>query len=86
LFGDGAYDRGKLMNKAAFRDFTLAIVRRLDAEPGFTPLPRPWVVARIFGRMTRFRHLVRAYERRVDVSEAMIYVALGSSILRRLHA
>jgi putative transposase len=84
LFADGAYDRGKLMDKAAFRDFTLEIVRRIDAEPGFKLLPRRWVVERTFGWF-RFRRLVRDYERRIDVSEAMIYVALGSVLLRRLH-
>jgi transposase len=44
LFADGAYDRGKLMDKVAFKDFTLKIVRRLDAEPGFEVHPRRWVV------------------------------------------
>jgi transposase len=74
------------MDKAAFRDFTLEIVRRLDAEPGFVVLPRRWVIERSFGWMTRFRRLVRDYERRIDVSEAFIYVAMGSILLRRLHA
>ncbi len=85
MFADGAYDRGKLMDKAAFRDFTLEIVRRLDAEPGFKVLPRRWVVERTFGWMTRFRRLVRDYERRIDASEAFIYVAMSSILLRRLH-
>jgi putative transposase len=58
----------------------------LDAEPGFKVLPRRWVVERTFCWMTRFRRLVRDYERRIDVSEAMIYVALGSILLRRPHA
>jgi hypothetical protein len=35
--------------------------------------------------MTRFRRVVRDYERRIDVSDAMIYVVLGSVLLRRLH-
>jgi putative transposase len=43
-------------------------------------------VERTFDWMTRFRRLVRDYERRIDVSEAMIYLALGSILLRRLHA
>jgi transposase len=86
LFADGAYDRGKLMDKAAFRDFTVEIVKRLTGEPGFTVLPRRWVVERSFGWMTRWRRLVRDYERRIDVSEAFIYVAMGSILLRRLHA
>jgi len=86
LFADGAYDRGKLMDKAAFLDFTIEVVKRIDDEPGFKVLPRRWVVERSFGWMTRFRRLVRDYERRIDVSEAMIYIAMGAMLLRRLHA
>ena len=32
LFADGAYDRTKLMDKAAFLDFVVEIVRRIDNE------------------------------------------------------
>jgi hypothetical protein len=32
----------------------------------------------------RYRRLVRDYEQRLDVSEAMIYIALGSSLLQRM--
>jgi len=34
--------------------------------------------------MTRWRRLVRDYEARLDVSHAMINVAMGSLLLRRL--
>jgi transposase len=85
LFADGAYDKAQLMDKAAFRDFTIGIVRRFKDEPGFTVLPRRRVVERTFGWMTRFRRLVRGFEQRIDVSKAMIYVARGSILLRRLH-
>jgi putative transposase len=84
LFADGAYDRTKLMDKAAFLDFVIAIVRRLEGEPGFTVLPRRWVVERTFGWLVRWRRLVRDYEQRLDVSEAMIHVAMGSLLLRRI--
>jgi transposase len=84
LFADGAYDRGKLLDKATFLDFVIEIVRRTDAEPGFKVLPRRWVVERTFGWMTRWRRLVRDYEERLDVSEAMIHVAMGSLLLRRI--
>lgn len=84
LFADGAYDRGKLLDKAAFLDFVIEIVRRTDTEPGFKVLPRRWVVERTFGWMTRWRRLVRDYEERLDVSEAMIHVAMGSLLLRRI--
>ena len=35
LFADGAYDRTQLMDKAAFRDFTIQVVKRSDAAVGF---------------------------------------------------
>lgn len=84
LFADGAYDRGKLMDKARFLDFVVEVVRRTDHEPGFKVLPRRWVVERTFGWMTRWRRLVRDYEKRIDVSEAMIHLAMGSLLLRRI--
>lgn len=84
LFADGAYDRTKLMDKAAFRDFVIEIVRRIDKDAGFKVLPRRWVVERTFAWMTRWRRLVRDYEQRIDVSEAMIHVAMGSLLLRRV--
>jgi hypothetical protein len=33
--------------------------------------------------MIRWRRLVRDYEQRIDVSEAMILVAMGGNLLRR---
>ena len=101
LFADGAYDRTKLLDKAAFRDFVVEIVLRTDAEPGFKVLPRRWAeqpqgsaraacgiaaegVERTFGWMMRWRRLVRDYEARLDVSDAMIHVAMGSLLLRRI--
>jgi putative transposase len=84
LFADGAYDRAQLLDKAAFFDFVIEVVRRIDAEPGFKVVRRRWVVERTFGWMTRWRRLVRDYEARLDVSEAMTHVALGGLMLRRI--
>ena len=84
LFADGAYDRGQLMDKAAFLDFVIKIVRKMEGQQGFEVLPRRWVVERTFGWMMRWRRLVRDYEQRIDVSEAMIQVAMGSLLLRRI--
>lgn len=85
LFGDGAYDRTRLLDKAAYLDFTVEVVRRLEGETGFRVLPRRWVVERSFGWMVRWRRLVADYERRLDVSEAMVYTAMGANLLRRLN-
>jgi hypothetical protein len=34
--------------------------------------------------MTRWRRLVRDYERRLDISEAMIRLSMGALLLRRV--
>jgi putative transposase len=83
LFADGAYDRTALMDKAAFLGFVIEVVRRCDNTSGFAVIPRRWV-ERTFGWLIRWRRLVRDYEKRIDVSEAMIHVAMGSLLLRRI--
>jgi len=72
------------MDKAAFLDFIIEVVRRIDNEPSFKVLPQRWVVERTFGWMTTWRRLVRDYEQRIDVSETMIHVATGILFLRRV--
>lgn len=57
---------------------------RSDDVSGFKVLPRRWVVERTFGWMTRWRRLVRYYEKRLDVSKAMIHLATASNLLRRV--
>ncbi len=42
------------------------------------------VVERTFGWMIRWRRLARDYQQRIDVSEAMIHVVMGSLLLRRI--
>ncbi len=51
LFANSAYDRKKLLDKAAFLDVTIEVVWRTDTEPGFKVVPRLWVVERTFGWM-----------------------------------
>ena len=84
LFADGAYDRGRLASLAAYKDFTLEVVRKLPDQNGFQVLPRRWVVERTFGWMMRWRRLVRDYEVRMDVSDAMIHLSMGALLLRRV--
>lgn len=84
LFGDSAYDRRTMMDKAALLGFVVEVVRKLQDQHTFVPLPRRWVVERSFGWMMRYRRLVRDYEERIDVSEQMLYVAMSDLLLRRL--
>ena len=84
LFGDAAYDRRTLLDKAAFLDFTVEVVRGLQGQEGFAVQPRRWVVERTFAWLLRWRRLVRDYEKRIDVSENMITIAMGSLLLHRM--
>ena len=72
------------MNKEKFLDFIVEIVKRYHLQKGFAPLSNRWVVERTFGWMMRWRRLVRDYEERLDVSEAMIQIAMASQLLRRI--
>ena len=72
------------MDKAAFLDFVVEIVRRSDKQAELAMIPRRGVVERTFGWMIRWRRLVRDHEKRLDVSEAMIHVSMGSLLLRRI--
>lgn len=86
LFGDSAYDRRTLMDKAALLDFTVEVVKALEEQQGFVVQPRRWVVERTFAWawLMCYRRLVRDYEQRIDVSENMIYLAMGSLLIHRL--
>ncbi len=82
-FADGAYDRLQLMDKAAYLDFVIEIIKRSDDQKRFQVPPRRWVVERTFGWMTRWRRLVSDYDQRIDVSHAVILVAMGGNLIRR---
>lgn len=72
------------MDKVAYLDFVIELGRHIKGEPDFHVLARRWVVERTFGWLTRWRRLERDAEPRIDVSEAMIHVAMASRLLRRI--
>lgn len=83
VFADGGY-AGRLVGWAADRThITLDIIRRGARAEGFEVLPRRWVVERTFAWIFKNRRLVRDYERRIDVSTAMILIAMGGNLARR---
>jgi putative transposase len=87
LWADGAYggELEKWVERGgAGRDVHLQIVKRSDAAPGFRVLPRRWVVERTFGWLGRWRRLSKDYEALPQTSEALIYLATISLLLRRL--
>ena len=78
LFANGRYDRRQLMSQAAYRDFMIEVVRKPHNQESFQVLPRRQVVERSFGWTMRSRRLVRGWEARREISEAMIHVCMGS--------
>ncbi len=62
---------------------TLEVVKLPDAKHGFVLLPRRWVVERSFAWMSRFRRLVRDYERLPETLAGLHLVAVTSLMLQR---
>jgi len=75
---------------AADHGIRLDVVKLSEAKRGFVLLPRRWVVERSFAWKSRFRRLVRDYERRLDVLAGLHLVAFVCLELTRaaplLHA
>jgi transposase len=60
---DAGYTGEQAEAAAEGQGIRLEVVKLPDAKRGFILLPRRWVVERSFARATRFRRLVRDYER-----------------------
>jgi len=63
---------------------TLEIVRHAEDQVGFVVLPRRWVVERTLAWLGRSRRLSKEYEREVEYTETVIYLAALHHLLRRL--
>jgi transposase len=84
LWVDGGY-AGRLVGWARqVLSLTLQVVKRTDDTTGFTVLPRRWVIERTLGWITKHRRCVRDYETLPGHHEAMVYIALISTMSRRL--
>jgi transposase len=68
---------------AAAHGLRLEVVQLPEAKRGFVLLPRRWVVERSFAWKTRFRRLVRDYERRLTVRAGLHLVAFACLELAR---
>jgi transposase len=62
----------------------LEVVKLPTAKKGFVLLPRRWVVERSFAWATRFRRLVRDYERLPETVAGLHLVAFACLFLQRL--
>jgi transposase len=59
------------------------VVKLPDAKRGFVLLPRRWVVERSFAWATRFRRLVKDYERYASTLADLHLVAFACLMLRQ---
>lgn len=84
VWADGGY-AGQLVTWVKENwQYMLEIVKRSDKRKCFEVLPHRWVVERTFGWFNRYRRLSKDYERSVESSEAMLYIAMSRLILARL--
>jgi transposase len=84
LFADGGYQGAVAAAAAAVERLRLEIVKRPADLKGFAVLPRRWVVERSFAWLSRNRRLAKDFERLIEVSTAMVILAIIQLLLRRL--
>jgi putative transposase len=84
IFADGSYAGPKLKGVwETIGCWTLEIVKRSDLACGFKVLPRRWVIERTFAWATRFRRLVKDYERLPQTFVDPHVVALACVMLKQ---
>jgi transposase len=81
---DQGYTGEQPAEDAATHGIALEVVRLPEAKRGFVLLPRRWVVERDFAWMTRFRRLVRDYERLPGTLAGLHLVAFVFLMLQRI--
>lgn len=82
-FVDQGYTGDKAAAAADEHGIRLEVVKLPTAKRGFVLLPRRWVVERSFGWMTRFRRLVRDYERLAETLAGLHFVAFAMMLAHR---
>jgi transposase len=83
-FVDQGYTGQPAAEAAAAHGIALAVVKLPEAKRGFVLLPRRWVVERDFAWASRFRRLVRDYERLPETVAGLHFVAFACLMLHRL--
>ncbi len=83
-FVDQAYTGAQAAQDAAQYGIKLEVVKLPEAKKGFVLLPRRWVVERSFAWTTRFRRLVRDYERLPETLAGLHFLAFAILMLKRV--
>jgi transposase len=81
---DAGYTRERPATTAArAHGMSLEVVRHPESKRGFVHLPRRWVVERDFAWASRFRRLVKDYERLPATTAGLHFVAYACLFLQR---
>jgi transposase len=80
---DQGYTGQTAAKAAAAHGIQLEVVKLSEAKRGFVLLPRRWVVERSFAWATRFRRLVRDYERLPETVKGLHFVACACLMLNK---
>src|SRR3954447_24540883 len=83
-FVEQGYNGPNAAEAAAANDVELLVVKLPEAKKGFVLLPQRWVVERTFAWATRFRRLVRDYERYVSTLGGFHLIAFVCLMLKKL--
>jgi putative transposase len=84
IFADQGYKDWLVDWIAKWQDFVLELVRKPPEQQGFQVHPKRWIVERFFAWLGNFRRLSKDYERTVESSEGMIYLASIRLMTRKL--
>jgi transposase len=83
-FVDQGYTGDEPARDATAHGIRLEVVKLPAAKRGFVLLPRRWVVERSFAWASRFRRLVRDYERLPETVAGLHFLAFAGLMLHRL--
>jgi len=84
VWADGGYPGRLLIWAKDVLTLTMQIIKRIPGAAGFHVRPRIWVVERSFAWINKHRRCVRDYETRPDHHEAMVHLAIITTMTRRL--
>jgi transposase len=80
---DQGYTGEEPAEAAKEHSIRLEVVKQLETKRGFVLLPRRWVVERDFAWTSRFRRLVKDYERLSTTVAGLHFVAFACLFLHR---
>ena len=85
-FADGSYTGPNAAQAASDQGVSLQVVKLPESVRGFVLLPKRWIAERSFAWKTRFRRLVRDYERLPETVTGLHFAVFAILMLARLVA